>query len=242
VNSNFEVKIIGVGGGMSGVYDGEPSTSWVLVENGSPVIIFDLGLGVTKPYLSYFKEVPERIYISHNHSDHSGELPVVLAVEKAKNRKLQVYAHPEILSRLNEHRLHELNSASKNLEEFYVSKPCRDGIKTKVTEHVTIQTIQSIHSETCFGLLIYIEGKLAIGWSSDSAFSEDYYDKFWDAPIIILDGRLSGSKEHAGFEEIESYIAKKPNRKVYVLGYGNRSLPSKNYTLGYSGYSFPIEL
>ena len=65
-----------------------------------------------------------------------------------------------------------------------------------------------------------------------------------DQPFIVrvTDASYNNQFEHAGFEEIESYIAKKPNRKVYVLGYGNRSLPSKNYTLGYSGYSFPIEL
>ena len=58
--------------------------------------------------------VPDSIYISHNHSDHAGELPVLLAVESAcKGRLLRVFAHSKVMPRLLKHRLHELVSTGR---------------------------------------------------------------------------------------------------------------------------------
>ena len=73
----------------------------------------DLGIGVCKSAQELIGEVPSTIFISHNHSDHAGELPVVLAVEGSKHRvlercasrglqrkrKMQVVGEPEVLNR-----------------------------------------------------------------------------------------------------------------------------------------------
>ena len=234
----LEISIIGVGGGKSGVYDGESSTSWTLLENGNPIAIFDLGIGVTNRYLGYFKKIPERIYISHNHSDHSGELPVVLAVEKAMNNDLKLFAHPEVLRRLEQHRLHELLSATPDITSYFSAISCEEGRKIPLKGEVYIETIASIHSETCFGLYLYRKDDLILSWSADSAYNKVFYDKLWEAPTVILDGRINGNKEHAGFNEIERYISQNSKRDVYVLGYGKENVKSEKYNLGYPGLRF----
>jgi ribonuclease BN (tRNA processing enzyme) len=240
--NNYQVKILGVGGGKSGVYNGTPSTSWVLIKNDKPIILFDVGIGVTKQYLSYFRDIPDNIYISHNHSDHSGELPVILAVEKAKGRDIKIFAHPEILRKLKEHRLDELKSAPDFVNGSFNQQECISEARTVLNEEIKIQTIQSIHSETCYGLLIFFNDHLILSWSADSAFNEHFYDKLWEAPTIILDGRLKSSSEHAGFDEIELYISKKLNfkKRIFVIGYGEQNTTSEYYNLGYPGLSFSL--
>ena len=63
--------------------------------------------------LQHAGSVPDNIYISHNHTDHSAELPVLLAVERQKGRQLKLFAEAEVMVRLQEHRLHELVSTGK---------------------------------------------------------------------------------------------------------------------------------
>lgn len=53
--------------------------------------------------------VPHNIYVSHNHSDHAGDLPVMVAVESRRS-KPRLFAHPRVMQRIREHRLHELLS------------------------------------------------------------------------------------------------------------------------------------
>jgi glyoxylase-like metal-dependent hydrolase (beta-lactamase superfamily II) len=54
--------------------------------------------------------LPQHLWVSHNHSDHAGELPVVLAVEAAAGRRKTVLAEAAVLDTLLAHRLHELAS------------------------------------------------------------------------------------------------------------------------------------
>ena len=59
-------------------------------------MLVDLGLGVVHSYQKNFPgfQLPNLIYISHNHTDHAGELPVVIAVE-GKKRLLRCIAEVE---------------------------------------------------------------------------------------------------------------------------------------------------
>ena len=54
------------------------------------------------------------MFISHNHTDHSGELPLLFAFEsiRAKEPKLRVLCGPEVELKLKTHRLDELRSSS----------------------------------------------------------------------------------------------------------------------------------
>ena len=57
------------------------------------------------------------MFISHNHTDHSGELPLLFAFEsmrryKAKEPKLRVLCGPEVEHKLKTHRLDELRSTT----------------------------------------------------------------------------------------------------------------------------------
>lgn len=57
------------------------------------------GLGVACAYSKHIGKhvpLPPAVYVSHNHTDHAGELAVVCAVEASKGRCLQVIAHPEV--------------------------------------------------------------------------------------------------------------------------------------------------
>ncbi len=68
------------------------------------------GFGAIKAALQACGKLPRHVYISHNHSDHSAELPVMLAVQQAAGQRMVVHAEAGVMQRLLEHRLHELRS------------------------------------------------------------------------------------------------------------------------------------
>lgn len=54
--------------------------------------------------------LPPHLFVSHNHSDHAGELPVLLAVQAAAGARMALHAEAGVLHTLQEHRLNELRS------------------------------------------------------------------------------------------------------------------------------------
>ena len=79
------------------------------------------GFGVVRRCMATFGSIPRTIYISHNHSDHAGELPVLLAVESAASGDgggdhpgpMHVLSEEGVMQTLIEHRLHELVSTGR---------------------------------------------------------------------------------------------------------------------------------
>ncbi|KAI8492713.1 hypothetical protein Bbelb_297540, partial [Branchiostoma belcheri] len=72
------------------------------------------------------------------------------------------------------------------------------------------------------GFLLYYMDELILGFSGDSGFNPELYDKIFSAPTVVVDGRTPSSQWHASFDEISAYLKsreKKP-RAVYVTGYG----------------------
>lgn len=104
------LTVLGTGAGATAVYSGEPSSAFVLSVNGTPVLLADVGLGTVQQCVRLVGSLPACVYVSHNHTDHAGELPVLLAVEAARAATKHVYAHPDVARRLQQHRLHELHS------------------------------------------------------------------------------------------------------------------------------------
>lgn len=104
--------------------------------------------------------MPSTIFISHNHSDHAGELPVVLAVEGLqKKRKMQVVGEPEVLERLRSHRMHELVSLGLQMEDFasWVSAPEEEPVEVETdVGRLLVTTFMARHSERCFGARLEI--------------------------------------------------------------------------------------
>ncbi|CAF1582650.1 unnamed protein product, partial [Rotaria sordida] len=57
---------------------------------------------------------PQQIFVSHNHPDHSGELPVYIANEALKSI-VRIYCYIGIQSRLRQNRCAELDSSTTDL-------------------------------------------------------------------------------------------------------------------------------
>lgn len=230
----LEIQILGVGGGVSKVLHNEPSTAWVLLVDGQPSMLFDMGLGVTVEYTKHFGNLPHKVYISHNHSDHSGELPVVLAVQKANDVPVELYSSPVVLDRLVSHRLHELLSTGRAATDFFIAKTIAEASLANVGHDISLKTLQSKHSETCYGVMLYLHDEPLIGWSADSGYDSALYDELFTARHVILDARVNGSAEHADFNEIQAYIDSHDvqDKNIIILGYGNQSINSNSYTVG----------
>ncbi|GAX84931.1 hypothetical protein CEUSTIGMA_g12352.t1 [Chlamydomonas eustigma] len=110
---NIDVVILGTGAGATTVYTQECSSSFVLRVDGIPALLADVGFGVVAACKELVGSLPPCIYVSHNHSDHAGELPVLLATDQK-----HVFAQEQVMQRLKAHRLHELQSTGRPLEAF----------------------------------------------------------------------------------------------------------------------------
>lgn len=211
---------LGTGRGATAVYDGDTSSAIVLMADNEPILLVDVGFGVVRACRQAFGAIPQAILVTHNHSDHAAELPVILAAEQARGHKPRIMAAAEVGKRLRHYRLHELQSTGKPLSVFCTLQDAAAEQPLSLTETLTITLLRARHSEPCYGFVLEDNGRPVLAHGSDSACDFDYYDRLWAAPQVILDARSEGSAEHAGFEEIAAYIARHAKRDVRITGYG----------------------
>ncbi|WIA29380.1 hypothetical protein OEZ86_011884 [Tetradesmus obliquus] len=220
----LDIVCLGVGAGATAVYDldGGCSSSFLLRVDAVPVLLLDVGLGVVRAALSCAGSLPDHVYISHNHTDHAGELPVLLAVESQRGRRLSVLAEPSVLNTLRSHRLHELQSTGRQLHEFGCFTACAAGQLHELGGGLALLPLKSRHAERCFGLLLFWQGQPLLGWSADSGYDAALYTALSVAPVLLLDGRPKGTSEHAGFAQLAAAASSGlfGSSKVHVYGYG----------------------
>lgn len=211
---------LGTGKGATSVYDGDPSSAFVIMVDGKCRLLVDAGLGVVRQCLKYCGAVPDKIYISHNHTDHAGDLPVLLIVERTAGRKLTVISAPDVESRLRNYRIAELYSTGKTADEIATWVAAPEGHKTPIDDMFSVVTHLGRHSETSYGFVLYRDDRPVLGFSADSGYDEVFYRKLSIAPTLILDGRTTSSKEHASFDEVLSVQREFAGTRIFVTGYG----------------------
>lgn len=152
---------------------------------------------------------------------------------------MRVVGEPEVLARLREHRMHEMRSTGRPLEDFaeWIEAPegrpvripgKRSNLDLEVTTH------RAAHSELCFGAVVRCGGT-SIGWTADSAFDAGLLASITaGTDLAIVDARRSGGSEHASFEEIRNFVASaddveffgvpcmKACCRLVITGYGTR--------------------
>ncbi|XP_067026413.1 uncharacterized protein [Acropora muricata] len=229
-----ELYCIGTGTGTTAVVHRQPSSSVIIYYDGKPLLLADIGAGVLKPCMEKLghphSAFPRNVFISHNHMDHSGELPLLLAFEsmrkyKAKEPKLRVLCGPEVEHKLKTKRLDELLSTSytpEQIAEWIVCKPDGDPTYLDDAKQFFIKIYRTLHSEVCYGFLLHFKDKPILGYLVDSGFKEDVYEFFFQASTVVVDARENGNKDHASFAEVVDYVKKHEFKrsKVYITGYG----------------------
>lgn len=108
-------------------------------------------------------QLPPYLYISHNHTDHAGELPVVAAV--ARRQGINLLAHHRVLPTLLQHRLHELQSTGLPVDAFVTPHPLREGVPFALSHGLSLEPVLAQHSEPCYGLLLRRHGQAIVGWT-----------------------------------------------------------------------------
>jgi len=212
------------------VYKGEPSSSFVVLVGGQPLLLADVGAGVVRAYHRHLPDtpLPPNIYVSHNHTDHAGELPVVLAVEASRGARPRLLAHRRVMARLRDHRLHELLSTGHPLDHFarMTEVPEAGEGRVEVGHGLSLATVHTRHSELCYGALLYLHGAPLLGWTADSGYEPRVYAALSEAPLVVVDARRGASPEHAGFAEV-ARLARAPHmagRTLLLTGYGSQGV------------------
>jgi ribonuclease BN (tRNA processing enzyme) len=211
---------LGTGAGATTVIYGDPSSSFAILLGEECRLLVDLGYGVARQALHFLKALPTKVYISHNHSDHSGDLPVAALRSAMQGQPFTIWSAPEVERRLKEHRLHEFREAGASPEDIanWIATP--ENVETIIDEDFSLIPHRGQHSETCFGFVLRFRGEPILGYSADSGFYRELYGHLLEAPLLVLDGRAQGSPEHASFDELETFAQTIPDKKVFVVHYG----------------------
>lgn len=207
--------VLGTGGGADHVYRGLCSSSLLLLLEDSPVLLVDLGLGVTRSLIEHGHDLPDTLAITHNHTDHAGELPVVLQVERAMGRRPRVLAETEVGRRLQQHRLaeHAEHTAPKDLADWHLADA---GVPLDVGHGLNLRFFVGHHSERSCGLLLADGGRPVFGYTGDSGVHPDLYNNLAKAPVVVFDGRANGNAWHAGFDDLRPWLGD----GRWVIGHG----------------------
>jgi hypothetical protein len=219
--TTIDLVCLGVGKGASYVLKGIPSTGFALLVDSHPYMLIDCGAGIALSYLrNVGGKLPPIIYISHNHMDHTGDLPIVLGVTNGRPRLL---GHPEVLSIVQDHRLHdapELMAALDNRVEWVMSDSNGD---IPLEHGLSLSVFRSVHSYLCYGFMLKLDGKEILGYPVDTAFDEDIFSRVTRCSTAVLDARDVGNYDHASFEDVDSYARNVPECKIWVVHYEDTS-------------------
>lgn len=212
----FELVVLGSGAGASFVYDGLISSSFMLLYNDEPFCLVDLGLGVGRKVIEAFGSFPKNTVITHNHSDHAGDLAVVLRVELARGNQCRVIAQTEVVKRLKTHRVaeHLEQMSADDLAEWVEVDTDK---LAEIGHGLRIQFYPGVHSETSYGFILFdAENRPVLSYTADSKFSGPLYSELNRAPVFILDARPKTNPWHASFSEVKSLL----REGTYILGHG----------------------
>lgn len=230
--ARLELVCLGVGAGKTTVYDGETSSAFLLrkcvaagdAADSDGVLLIDCGLGVVRACLRQVPRVPKLIFVSHNHTDHAGELPVILAVERARRGgcKPTVIAEHSVANVLQERRLYETTSVGAFAADWIA---CEASQLTPIGHDLGIRIVGPCrHTELCFGFVLYRarstsdpcqgsiehEGRVyqpLFGFTADSGLDVELLRQLAVAPIILADARAVGTSEHASFDDLREWRA-----------------------------------
>ena len=242
--SDYDLVCLGVGKGATAVYQNKTSSSFVLRRRstGEAILLIDMGLGSIFALQNMTPSTnfqPRQIFVSHNHTDHSGELPVYIANEGLKSQ-VRIVCFAEIQSRLREHRCAELDSATTDLFKNVQWIKCNENEDVPLdsgdpNSTLKLRVQKSQHSELCAGFVLFENDRPILSFSGDSGFNETFFTFLWTAPTILVDGRQQSSYEHASFDEILDFYKKMAvAKRVFVYHYGLESekptFPIENIT------------
>src|SRR5215217_7801395 len=138
---------LGTGAGATTVLYREPSTSFAILLGEECRLLVDLGYGIAFQALRYLKALPTKVYISHNHSDHSADLPVVALKCASQERPLTIWSASEVEDRLKVHRLHEFREAGALPDQIatWISTP--ENVETAIDQDFSLVPYRGRHSE-----------------------------------------------------------------------------------------------
>lgn len=211
---------LGTGAGATTVVYGDPSSAFAILLGEECRLLVDLGYGIARQAIRLLGSLPTRVYISHNHSDHSGDLPVAALRSAFEGRPFTIWSEPEVQRRLKEHRLHEFREGGILPEDMAEWIETPEFVETHLDEDFSLTPHRGQHSERCFGFVLRFRGEAILGYSADSGYDEGLYKHLLEAPIVILDARAQGSPEHASFDEIEAFARSIPSKRLLVTHYG----------------------
>ncbi|CAH3127815.1 unnamed protein product [Pocillopora meandrina] len=226
-----QLYCVGTGTGTTAVLHGQPSSSAIVFHEGKPLLLADVGAGVLKACRERHahNEFPRNVFITNNHLDHAGELPLLFLFESERRHlagepHLRVLSGPEVQHKLKTCRLDEMLHlyTLEQIADWIVCQQEGDPTYLDDEKQFSMKIHKTLHSGICYGFVLFFKEKPVLGYCIDSGFKEDVFDFFFQATTVIVGARSNASKEHASFTEVVNYVRKiQPKEtKVYITGYG----------------------
>jgi ribonuclease BN (tRNA processing enzyme) len=210
----LELLCLGVGKGASYVMRGITSTAFALLHQGQPLLLVDCGAGVVLSCLRHMGTIPRRIFITHNHHDHTGDLNVLLYDAQ---QPYHLYGHADVLTLVQQHRMHDAPEAQARGIARHVWHPAAEDGTLDLGDGLSMAIFPVQHGYVCYGFVLALRGVPLLAYSADTGYVPAIYDRLFTAPTVIADGRERGGAYHAGFDEIEAHAARFPSVRCCVV-------------------------
>lgn len=202
MKSRIELVCLGVGKGASYVMKGVFSTAFCILVNDIPYMLIDAGAGIGLSCQKHVGRIPSNIYITHNHMDHTGDLPILLGVI-GDEVKPKVFGHKSVLDIVKLHRMHDPLVKVDDLAHWIESDKNN---KIYLDHNMYLEILMTKHSYICYGFTLFYHDCQILSYSADTPYDEELFLKLIQAPKIIINARDKSTYDHVSFTEVEKFI------------------------------------
>lgn len=218
MTNQLDLICLGVGSGSSYVLKGIASTAFCIRRDSQPYLLVDCGAGILLSCVRHLNTIPQTVYLTHNHLDHTGDLPVMIYTPGSTVR---VLGHSDVLEIVKAHRMHDdpETMADGIARAKWISQ---DNLMAIGLEHgLRLRLFRSHHDYLTYGFTLWHDNHLLLGYTADSRFDMDVYREISAAPIALVDGRAYAGSDHASFDEVDNYALTTPGCRYFVVHHEN---------------------
>jgi hypothetical protein len=197
-----ELLCLGTGHHLSAVYEGQTSSSFVVLVDGLPMVLIGAGLGTIRACLHYLQLIPDTILLLNSTPSQCAELAALVTAETSKGRILNIFADETSCLAIGDALRRETKDESsigyvlaQNARLIKLSLETSDPIPIAENLTMLVHPNQYRRDAVALAAVFYFRELPLFSLTGSCAFDTSLISKLCHVPFVLVWVRATGAME-----------------------------------------------